>query len=120
MALNADSPVDMARLAALHAAAPVPLVIHGGTGFPRGAVKAAVANGAVKFNVGTRLKRLFLAGIRDACPEPMAVPDIHPYVGSHDALDVLRAGKERVKGAIIEYMDLYGSVGQAGAPPDDR
>lgn len=118
MALAADSPIDLARLAALHAAVPVPLVVHGGTGFPRTSVRAAIAHGVVKFNVGTKLKRLYLAGIRDACPQPMTVPNIHPYVGSHDALDVLRGGKERVKAAIIEYMELYGSVGQAAAPPD--
>jgi ketose-bisphosphate aldolase len=118
MAMGAESPVDMARLAAIHAAVPVPLVVHGGTGFPAAAVRRAIGQGVVKFNVGTRLKRLYLAGIRDACPEPMSVPDIHPYVGSHDALDVLAAGKERVKAAVLEYIDLYGSAGQAGAPPE--
>src|SRR5262249_22055360 len=49
--------VDLDRLAALHEAARVPLVVHGGTGFPRDAVAPAVEPGVAKTNVGAALRR---------------------------------------------------------------
>ncbi len=73
----------------------VPLAIHGGTGFPRAAVREPVALGVAKFNIGTRLKRLYLTGIREAMPGPMQVLDIHPFVGSRGVDDVLQGGDER-------------------------
>ena len=51
--------IDWARLAAIHQAVPLPLVIHGGTGFPDEAIPQAVALGVAKFNYGTVLKRSF-------------------------------------------------------------
>jgi fructose/tagatose bisphosphate aldolase len=106
--------VDLALLERIYRATPTPLVIHGGTGFPRSAVRGAIAAGVAKFNVGTRLKRLYLAGIRDAMPDPLHVPDIHPFVGSRAADDVLLRGKERMKAEITELMWLYGSAKQVG------
>jgi ketose-bisphosphate aldolase len=108
-----EVPVDLELLERLHRAVPIPLVIHGGTGFPRAAVRDAIGRGVAKFNVGTRLKRLYLAGIRDAMPDPMQVADIHPFIGSRGADDVLLRGKERVKAEIVELMKLFGSAGQA-------
>jgi len=108
-----EVPVDLELLDRIHRAVPIPLAIHGGTGFPRAAVRDAISRGVAKFNVGTRLKRLYLAGIRDAMPDPMQVPDIHPFVGSRDVDDVLLRGKERVKAEIVKLMKLYGSAGQA-------
>ena len=51
--------VDLERLEAVHRHVPVPLVVHGGTSFPRDAVDEAIARGVAKFNVGTALKRAF-------------------------------------------------------------
>jgi len=51
--------VDLERLEAVHRRVPVPLVVHGGTSFPRDAVDRAIARGVAKFNVGTALKRAF-------------------------------------------------------------
>jgi len=115
---SGEVPVNLELLGRIHAAVPIPLAIHGGTGFPRVAVQAAIAQGVAKFNVGTRLKRLYLAGIREAMPDPMGVPNIHPFVGSREAEDVLLRGKERMKAEIVELMRLYGSAGQAACMPD--
>ncbi len=105
--------VDIERLRRIGRAAGVPLVIHGGTGFPRAAVPDAIAAGVAKFNVGTRLKRLFLSGVRDAMPDPLHVRDIHPYVGSRERDDVMHCGKARLRAEIIELTKLYGSAGKA-------
>ena len=48
--------VDLVRLEAVHRRVRLPLVIHGWTSFPRGAVRPAVARGVAKFNVGTALR----------------------------------------------------------------
>ena len=61
-----EAEVDLDLLGRIHDAVGVPLVMHGGTGFPRRAVDAAIRLGVAKFNVGTVLKQEFLAGVRDA------------------------------------------------------
>ena len=110
---SGEAPVDLERLSRIHSAVSVPLALHGGTGFPRAAVREAIAQGVAKFNIGTRLKRLYLAGMREAMPDPMQVPNIHPFVGSRNMNDILVRGKERMKAEIVELMRLYGSAGQA-------
>jgi len=105
--------VDLARLAAIHQAVAVPLVLHGGSGYPAAAIGQAIANGVVKFNVGTRLKFAFLAGLRASLPPADQIADIHPFVGSHGARDVIRASMAQVKRDMMELMRLYGSAGQA-------
>jgi len=76
--------VDLDRLEAVHRRVPVPLVVHGGTSFPRDAVDAAIARGAAKFNVGTALRR-----------------------ASADA------GAPAVTEVVRDLMELYGSSGRA-------
>ena len=104
--------VDLELLEHIHCAVSVPLVVHGGTGFPRSAVRTAIRCGVAKFNVGTRLKGAFLAGVSDALPDLAEGRDIHRYVGSHTASDVLGCGKARIRAEILDLMGLYGSVGQ--------
>ena len=59
--------LDEARLRAIGAATPVPLVIHGGSGVPL-AQRAALARttSVCKFNIGTELRMAFGAALRDA------------------------------------------------------
>jgi ketose-bisphosphate aldolase len=107
---SGEAEVDLALLARIHAAVPLPLVIHGGTGFPRHAVAEAIRLGAAKFNVGTVLKQSFLAGIAAAVGQPAG---IHELMGSRDAADILFQGKARMKAKILELIDLYGTAGKA-------
>jgi len=76
--------VDLERLEAVHRRVPVPLVVHGGTSFPRDAVDAAIACGVAKFNVGTALRR------------------------ASDA-----AGPSAVTEVVRDLMRVYGSSGRA-------
>ena len=104
------SSIDLDRLDAIRRAVDVPLVIHGGTGFPADAVPAAIERGVAKFNVGTLLKRAYLESLRST-PDLEQSP--HDLVGSHRATDLAL----RAAGAIVEpvrsLMKLYGSSGQA-------
>ena len=105
--------VDLDRLAEIQRTVGVPLVIHGGTGFPAGAVPAAITRGVAKFNVGTTLKRTLLeelsAGLR-GLPEG-ASP--HDLVGSHKSSDLLEVAKHRLVQKLRSLMRLYGSAGRA-------
>jgi fructose/tagatose bisphosphate aldolase len=91
----------------------VPLVVHGGTSFPPEAVAGAVARGAVKFNVGTVLKRAFLDGLRAtvAAAPPGASP--HDLLGSHGPADLLVAAKPRLVEVVRGLIRLYGGSGRA-------
>ena len=68
---GAVAAVDLDRLEAIRRAVEVPLVLHGGTGFPAAAVPGAIERGVAKFNVGTVLKRTYLDGL-GAGAEPRA------------------------------------------------
>jgi fructose-bisphosphate aldolase class II len=62
---QAGAGLDMARLAAIVAATPVPLVIHGGSGVPAGQRAGLAARARIaKFNIGTELRLAFGAALR--------------------------------------------------------
>ena len=58
--------VDVELIAALAAAVPVPLVLHGSSGLPDGQLQAAVRAGITKVNIGTHLNVVFTTALRDA------------------------------------------------------
>jgi len=108
-----SAPVDLDRLAAVHRRVDVPLAVHGGTSFPPEAVKAAVASGVAKFNVGTVLKRTFLDGLADAVEDRADDVTPHDLLGSHSSPDLLEAGKRRMVPAVRSLIRLYGGSGRA-------
>jgi fructose/tagatose bisphosphate aldolase len=97
----------------VHERVPVPLVIHGGTGFPADAVEPAIAAGVAKFNVGTVLRRAFLDGLASAVTALPAGPDVHTVIGSHGPADVLRAGQAPMVEAVRGLIRQYGGRGRA-------
>jgi ketose-bisphosphate aldolase len=105
--------IDLTRLAAIHEYISVPLVIHGGTGFPPEAIPAAIRYGAAKFNVGTILKKSFFTGMRRLVLANSGSANIHNLVGSHREQDFLLAGKRSMQAKIQAYLQLYGSSGRA-------
>lgn len=105
--------IDLTRLAAIHEHTSVPLVIHGGTGFPPEAVPAAIHHGVAKFNVGTVLKKTYMAGIRESVLSLDGSANVHDVLGSHREQDYLLAGKKAMKAKVQEFLQLYGSSGHA-------
>jgi fructose/tagatose bisphosphate aldolase len=108
---TADVHLDL--LDAIRNRVDVPLVVHGGTGFPPAAVGPAIARGVAKFNVGTVLKQAFLDGVTDAVTHRPGHLGPHDLVGSHGFTDVQGAGKRRVTSVVRELIRLYGSSGHA-------
>jgi ketose-bisphosphate aldolase len=107
------SDVDFERLADIHGRVYVPLVIHGGTGFPDEAVARAIELGVAKFNVGTVLKSLYLDEIRRCMADLPERFDVQTVVGSRKPGDVFARAKERVREEIKRRMVVYGSAGEA-------
>ena len=105
--------IDLTRLAAIHEQTSVPLVVHGGTGFPPGAIPAAIRYGVAKFNVGTSLKQAFFAGIRKLVLSTGSSANVHDILGSHREQDFLLAGKKAMQMKVQAFLQLYGSSGRA-------
>ncbi|MFM7146574.1 MAG: class II fructose-bisphosphate aldolase [Actinomycetales bacterium] len=106
--------IDLPRLEAISAAVDVPLAIHGGTGFPPEDVSAAIAAGVAKFNVGTRLQKVFLEAVLANSRTWTGRESVHDLVGSHKDSDFLEAGKSAVVDVVRDLIRLYGGQGQAG------
>ena len=72
--------LDLALVADLAAAVPVPLVLHGSSGVPDEQLAAAVRAGMTKVNVSTHLNGLFTRAVRDALAADPALVDPRKYV----------------------------------------
>jgi fructose-bisphosphate aldolase class II len=99
-----EATIDCDRLAAIHRAVPIPLVLHGGSGFPAGAIRDAIASGVAKVNFGTALKAAFLDGLADAVRTLPSRVNYHQVVGSRKEADVLQQAKLRLRDEIVRRM----------------
>jgi ketose-bisphosphate aldolase len=113
---NGEATIDIGLLDRIHQSVAVPLVVHGGTGFPASVVSTAIKQGVAKFNVGTRLKQTYLGGIRDAIGALPQEASVHALIGSRDESDILMHAKSLLKEEIKRFIQLYGSVGKANQP----
>jgi fructose-bisphosphate aldolase class II/tagatose 1,6-diphosphate aldolase GatY/KbaY len=87
--------LDLERLAAIHKAVPVPLVLHGASGLPVEALHGALARGVAKVNVNAELRRAYLEATRVTLPS--AVP------GS-EVVSLWAAGRDAVRDAALEVI----------------
>ena len=110
---HGSATIDLDRLRAVHERVEVPLVIHGGTGFPHDAIAPAIAAGVAKFNVGTVLRSAFLRGLTEAVAWLPADPDVHAVLGSHGPTDLLEAGKAPMIETVRDLIRHYGGSGHA-------
>jgi ketose-bisphosphate aldolase len=110
---NGAAALDFDRLARIYELTRLPLVLHGGTGIPAEAIPLAIARGVAKINYGTRLKQVFLAGVREALADLPDSINVHDYVGSRLDTDILVAGQQRLRRLVADLIRLYGSAGQA-------
>ncbi|HET7304253.1 MAG TPA: class II fructose-bisphosphate aldolase [Segeticoccus sp.] len=99
--LTRDAALDLDLIARLHAAVPVPLVLHGSSGVPDEELTRAVAAGMTKVNIATHLNGVFTAALREYLAGHPSVVDPRRYVAAgREALaeeaarllGVLRAG----------------------------
>lgn len=104
--------INIPCLQKIQAEVQIPLVIHGGTGFPPEYAGAVISLGVAKFNFGTILKQAYLAAIREklaAYEEPMSP---HEFLGMGGRQDIMVAGREAVKLKAKELIQTYGFAGK--------
>ena len=105
--------LDLARLAALTAAVPVPLVLHGATSVNRADLAEAARLGIRKINVGSVIKRAYFEALRRAAVAAGDAYNPYDVIGSGFATDVLTAGRVAMQAVVEEMMRLFGSAGKA-------
>ncbi|MFD6436465.1 ketose-bisphosphate aldolase [Streptomyces venezuelae] len=89
--------LDHELIAALAAAVPVPLVLHGSSGVPDDEIRQAITSGMVKINVGTALNTAFTGEVR-------------AYLGAHetgvDPRKYLAPAREAMAGTVAGFLGL--------------
>ena len=88
--------------------APMPLVLHGGTGIPEEMIKKAISLGVSKINVNTECQLAFAAATRKYVEEGKDLQG-----KGFDPRKLLAPGFEAIKATVKEKMELFGSVGKA-------
>jgi len=112
--------LDLDLLDRLHRDVPVPLVLHGATSVDRDDLRAAIAGGIRKVNVGSALKRAFVEAVRQSCGELNDAYNPYEVVGSGLEADILVQGRIAVQKVVESYMELFGSAGRAGSLRGDH
>jgi ketose-bisphosphate aldolase len=112
-ATGGEPEIDLGLLQELRERTGVPLVIHGGSGFPPGLVKECIKLGVAKFNVGTILKKEYYSGIRSRVTHELDGTQVQAVVGSRDPSDFTFEAKRRLGEKVVELLGLYGAVGRS-------
>ena len=97
--------LDIERVKAIReATGGIPLVLHGGSGIPDDQVKAAIAAGVRKMNIGTDVCCAFAEGTKETLDDPQR----------SIAIDIfMKKPIESVKRMALEKIKLVGADGRA-------
>lgn len=91
--------LDLDLIAALAAAVPVPLVLHGSSGVPDELIVAAIGAGMRKINVSTQLNKVFTGAVRERLAADLGLVDSRKYLG---------AGRAAMAGEVERLVRLIG------------
>ncbi len=94
-----DAKLDEALIAAIRAAVPVPLVLHGSSGVSDAGMQASIAAGMTKINVSTHLNKVFTGSVRAALVADPTLVDSRKW---------LKPAREAVKIEAARLLELYG------------
>ena len=96
--------LDIERVKAIREACGIPLVLHGGSGIPEDQVKAAIAAGIRKMNIGTDVCCAFAEGTKETLADP----------ARSIAIDIcMKKPIARVKALAVEKIQMVGAAGKA-------
>jgi ketose-bisphosphate aldolase len=104
--------VNLRVLRTIQAQVKIPLVVHGGTGFPPEYAGEVIALGVAKFNFGTVLKQAYLDAIRKKLADYKEPMNPHTFLGMGGEQDILVGGREAVKDKVKELIHIYGFAGR--------
>ncbi|MEV7867166.1 class II fructose-bisphosphate aldolase [Streptomyces sp. NPDC088124] len=100
--------LDLALIAELHAAVPVPLVLHGSSGVDDRTLVAAVRAGMRKVNISTHLNGVFTAEVRDRLAARPGTVDPRRYLGP---------GRDAMAGEVARLLRL---LAEEAEPPQEH
>ncbi len=109
--------LDLRALERIREAVDLPLVVHGGTGFPPEDAPQVIGLGVAKFNFGTGLKQVYLATLREKLAQYSEPMNPHPFLGIGGREDILMAAREAVKRKVQELIRAYTLRGSLAAAP---
>lgn len=96
--------LDLPRLEKIAGMLDTPIVLHGSSGVPDDAIRAAIERGVCKVNIDTNIREAFMAGVKDAlAANPSEI----------DPRKVLGPARERMTAIVREKIRLFGSSNQA-------
>ena len=85
--------LDVPRIREIRALVDTPLVLHGSSGLSKDQLRAGIAAGIAKVNVGTELNIAFTCAVRDALVASPTLHDLRGYLGG--GRDAMRAAVRR-------------------------
>jgi fructose-bisphosphate aldolase, class II len=94
--------VDLDLIGGLHAAVPVPLVLHGSSGVPDADLTRAVLAGITKVNLATHLNKVFTKAVRDRLAADQALVDPRKY---------LSAGRDSMASEVARLLGVLLAAG---------
>ncbi len=109
--LEGQDGLNLEKLAAISKRVSVPLVLHGGTGIAAASLTEAIRLGVRKVNYGTYLKQRYLTAFTRALGRDVTNP--HELLGLGGEHDLLVAGRQAVRDAVLERIELLGCCGRA-------
>ena len=109
--LEGRAPLDLDRLEAIRRKLDIPLVLHGGSGIEDGSLKKAIRLGIRKVNYGTYMKQRYLKAIRAGLANGEQNP--HALLGGGSETDTMVVGRNIVRDAVLERIELLGCCGKA-------
>jgi len=108
-----EATINLDLLKSIQKKTGIPLVLHGGTGFPRKFINDAIRLGVSLFHVGSSLKLEYFRGIKSYINKNPKSNNIQLMVGSREKEDFTFEAKQRIKKKVKEYIKLFGSKGKA-------
>jgi fructose-bisphosphate aldolase class II len=96
--------LDLQRLAAIRAAADVPLVLHGSSGVNDEDIRHGIKLGLAKINVATQMSKAFTAEVRKILAADQDLVDPRKYLGP---------ARDAQTAAVRERMRMFGASGKA-------
>jgi len=90
--------LDLTLLAKIAYKTDIPLVIHGSSGLSKNDIKAAINLGVVKFNIDTKIKRVFQRAIAISAKK------------ESDPREILASGRQKIEELVSDYIKIFANV----------
>ena len=105
--------VDIDRLRAIRRKVDIPLVIHGGSGFPDDVLPEVIRAGVVLFHLGTIMKKQYLEAAIQTLADVQEPHQCQSLTGSRKSTDFLIPGKQAITETVRRALRRYGSSGMS-------